>query len=79
LTASARAFIQECAEHFDQGRGIAAIVEDPDNYFWHLMEMSVLARREGRPSPHAWFEAFCARLMDEDDGRREPQAEPAVN
>ncbi len=36
-------FIQECAEHFDQGRGIAAVVEDPDNYFWHLMEMCVLA------------------------------------
>jgi hypothetical protein len=26
-------FIQACAEHLDEGRGIAAVVEQPDRYF----------------------------------------------
>jgi hypothetical protein len=44
------------------------VVEQPGHFFFLLMEESVLAKCEVRPSPHPWFEAFGARLLDEDDG-----------
>jgi hypothetical protein len=72
-------FIQECAEHLDQGQGIAPVVAMPDHYFSTMMEATVIARRAGRPDPFPWFTAFCVRLMDEDEGSREPPAEPTVN
>ena len=38
----------------------------------NLMEIAVMAQREGKPQPIRWFVAFCERLLDEQDGTREP-------
>lgn len=57
------AFIREASRHMDQGHGIAAVERDPDNYFWHLLELSVLAERDGHPPPHPWFAAFCRHML----------------
>ena len=72
-------FIEACAEHLDQGRAISAVAAMPDHYFATMMEPSVIARRDDRPDPFPWFTAFCVRLMDEDDGTREPPTEPTVS
>ena len=72
-------FVEACAEHLDQGHGIVAVVEQPHAYFSTMMEATVIARRDDRPDPFPWFTAFCTRLMDEDDGSREPPTEPTVN
>jgi hypothetical protein len=72
-------FLQEVALHMDAGYGVAGAVRQPDHTFALLMEISVLAEREGQPQPFPWFVAFCARLMDEQDGTREPPGDPTVN
>jgi hypothetical protein len=64
-------FVDEAAGHADIGKGIAAVVEQPDACIWALMETSVLAKREGRPSPHP----FCV-LLDEEDSARGAAARP---
>jgi hypothetical protein len=72
-------FIQEAALHLDIGNGVAGLAEQPDHWFWHLMEVCVMAKAEGQPQPHPWFIEFCARLMDEDDSVRKPPAEPILS
>lgn len=72
-------FVEEAAKHMDNGEGIAAVAAEPDRWFWHLMELAVLAKRTGKPSPFPWFERFAARLLDEDDGTRTPPADPVAH
>ena len=35
----------------DVGHGVTGVVVQPDHYFWHLLKVSALAEREGRPPP----------------------------
>ena len=72
-------FIEAVAANMDSGHGAAGAAERPDHLFATLMELTVLAQREGKPHPIPWFVAFCGRLMDEQDGTREPPPDPTVN
>jgi len=56
-----RRFVEAAAEHMDRGKGIDAIVRDPDSYLWSFLETIVAAARDGKPVPAhlQWFFDFC--------------------
>jgi hypothetical protein len=71
-------FVEACMANPD-GLDVEAINARPDEALWLMMEMTVLAHRQGLPEPWPWFTEFARRMLDEDKGRRPPPEPPTRN